>query len=190
VFDHISILLSIIFALAMTHILASATELVWERHNIRFSGLLAVWMTNALLGLLAYWVTIWDLNNVKHWTGLEIALQFFPAIIQYFACSLLSLRREGDKVMDMKAFYQSQRPAIFTAFSLMMVASMVESYAERNNLAGQSPSAWIGVEVPMGLMLVATLVAGWAKPVWLQWIAGLFVFSLEALFLATYAARF
>ena len=38
-------------------------------------------------------------------------------------------------------------------------------------------------------MLVATLVAGWVKPLWLQWIAGLFVFGLEALFLATYAVR-
>ena len=51
-FDHITILLSIVFALAMTHILASATELVWERDNVRFYGLHAVWMVNALLGLL------------------------------------------------------------------------------------------------------------------------------------------
>jgi hypothetical protein len=189
VFDHITILLSIIFALAMTHILASATELVWERHNVRFSGLHAIWMINALLGLLAYWLAIWELTTVKRWTGFEISLQFFPAIIQYFACSLLSLRRDGDKIMDMRAFYEKQRPAIFTAFSLMMIVSMIENFAERNNLAGQGPSDWIGVEVPIFLMLVATVIAGWAKPLWLQWIAGLFVFALEALFLATYAVR-
>ena len=52
-FEHVTILLSIIFALAMTHILASATELVWERHTVRFSGLQTLWMVNALLGLLA-----------------------------------------------------------------------------------------------------------------------------------------
>jgi|HubBroStandDraft_5_1064220.scaffolds.fasta_scaffold149375_2 hypothetical protein len=189
VFDHVTILLSIIFALAMTHILASATELVWARHNVRFYALHAVWMINALLGLLAYWLTIWDLTTVKRWTGLEVALQFFPAIIQYFACSLLSLRREGGEIMDMKAFYERQRPAIFTAFSLMMLVSMIENYAERNNLAGLGPSDWIGVEIPIFLMLVATLAAGWAKPLWLQWIAGLFVFGLETLFLATYAVR-
>jgi len=188
-FEHVTILLSIIFALAMTHILASATELVWERHRVRFSGLHAVWMANALLGLLCYWLSIWDLTTVKRWTGFEIVLQFLPAIVQYFACSLLSIRREGDEIMDMKAFYERQRPAIFTAFSLMMVTTMIQTYAERNNLAGPGPSDWLGAELPIFLMLVATLIAGWAKPLWLQWIAGLFILGLEALFLAVYAVR-
>jgi len=188
-FEHVTILLSIIFALAMTHILASATELVWDRHKVRFYGLHAVWMTNALLGLLIYWLSIWELTAVKRWTGFEITFQFLPAIVQYFACSLLSMRREGDEIMDMKAFYEKQRPAIFTAFSLMMITSMIQTYAERNNLAGLSPSDWIGAELPVLLMLVATVIAGWAKPLWLQWTAGLFIFGLEALFLATYAVR-
>ena len=188
-FEHVTVLLSIIFALAMAHILASATALVWNRDKVRFSGLLAVWMANALLGLLAYWLSIWELTTVKRWTGFEIVLQFLPAIIQYFACSLLSMRREGDEIMDMKAFYERQRPAIFAAFSLMMLTALIQNFAERNNMAGISTFDWIGAEVPIFLMLVATLVAGWAKPRRLQWTAGLFVFGLEALFVATYAAR-
>jgi hypothetical protein len=42
----------------------------------------------------------------------------------------------------------------------------------------------------MLLMVAATVIAGWAKPLWLQWVAGLFIFSLEALFVATYAVGF
>src|ERR1700723_715703 len=99
-FEHVTILLSIIFALAMTHILASATELVWNRGTVGFSGLHALWMVNALLSLLIYWLLIWDLSTIKRWTGLEVALQFIPAIIQYFACSLLSMTRDGGEVMD------------------------------------------------------------------------------------------
>lgn len=179
-FEHVTILLSIIFALAMTHILASAVELVWARRNVRFYGLHALWMANALLGLLAYWLSVWDLAAVKRWTGPEIVLQFLPAIVQYFACSLLSMRRDGDAIMDMKAFYEGQRPAIFTAFSLTMVTAMIQTTADRNNL---------GADVPLFLMLVATLIAGWAKPLWLQWAAALFIFALEALYLATYVAN-
>lgn len=142
-FEHLTVLLSIIFALAMTHILASATELVWERHRVRFSGLQALWMANALVGLLIYWLSIWELTVVKSWTAFEIILQFVPAIVQYFACSLLSMRRDGAEVMDMPAFYERQRPAIFTAFSLMMVTSMIQIYADRNSLAGLNPSDWL-----------------------------------------------
>jgi hypothetical protein len=185
-FEHVTLLLSVIFALAMTQILWSATELVWERDKVRFYGLHAVWMVTALLGLLAYWLTIWDLTTVKRWTGFEIALQFFPAIIQYFACSLLSMKREAGDVIDMKAFYEKQRPAIFTAFSLMWLTAMIPTFADGNNLA---LSGWIGAELPIFLMVVATVIAGWAKPLWLQWGAGLFVFALEALFVATYSVR-
>jgi hypothetical protein len=188
-FEHISILLSIIFALAMTHILASVTELVWERRRVLFSGRHSLWMANALLGLLCFWVTTWDLTTVKHWTGPEIALQFFPAIVQYFACSLLSMRSEGDGAVDMRAFFERQRPAIFTAFSLMWVLSMIQNYADRYSLAGRASYNWIGADVPIALMLVATLMAGWARALWLQWTAGVFIFGLEALFLATYQGR-
>ena len=170
----------------MTQILWSATELVWERGKVRFYALHAVWMVNALLGLLAYWLTLWELSSVKHWTGIEMALQFFPAIIQYFACSLLSMRREGDGTMDMKAFYERQRPAIFSAFALMMIAAMIPTSADVNNL---HLSNWIGAELPIFLMVVATVIAGWAKPLWLQWGAGLFVFALEAIFIVTYSVR-
>ena len=173
----------------MTQILWSATELVWERGRVRFYALHAVWMVNALLGLLAYWLTLWDLTNVKHWTGFEVALQFVPAIIQYFACSLLSMRREGDAIMDMKAFYERQRPAIFSAFALMMVMAMIGIFADRDSLAASSLSDSLGAELPISLMLVATVIAGWAKPLWLQWTAGLFVLSLEAIFVVTYAVR-
>jgi hypothetical protein len=188
-FEHVTILLSIIFALAMTHILASATEFVWERDKVRFYGLHAIWMVNALLGLLIFWLTVWYLATIKRWTGFEIAVQFIPAIIQYFACSLLSMRREGDGIMDMKAFYERQRPAIFTAFALMTFASMVQTFVDRNILAGPGPSGWVGAEIPISLMLVATLIAAWAKPLWMQWTAALFMFSLYAVYIATYVAR-
>jgi hypothetical protein len=145
-------------------------------------------MANALFGLLAYWLSIWELAGVRRWTGSETLLQFVPAIVQYFACSLVSMRREGNDIMDMRAFYETQRPAIFAAFSLMTVVSMIQIYADRKNLVGLSPSDWAGSELPVLLILVAALIAGWAKPLWLQWAAGLLVFGLEALFLAVYAS--
>jgi hypothetical protein len=186
-FEHITILLSIIFALAMAHILASATDLVWYRRNVRFSGLHALWMVNALLGLLAYWISIWELTTIKRWTGFEIVFQFLPAIVQYFACSLLSIKREGNEIMDMKAFYETQRSAIFLAFSLMMALSMIQIYVERSNLSGTALSGWLGAELPVLAMLAATVIAGWAKPLWAQWAAALFVLALETLFVGTYA---
>jgi hypothetical protein len=188
-FEHVTILLSIIFTLAMTHLLATATELVWERDRVRFSGLHALWMVNAMLGLLAYWLTTSELAAIKRWTTFEVFVQFIPAIVQYFACSLLSMRHDNDRIMDMKAFYERQRPAIFSAFSLMMVTTIIGTYAERNIFAEPGAFDWMGAEIPLFLMFIATVIAGWARPAWMQWIAALFIFGLEALFVATYTVR-
>jgi hypothetical protein len=186
-FEHVTILLSIIFALAMTHILASATELVWQRRNIRFYGLHALWMANALLGLLCYWLSIWELAAVRRWTGLAIVLQFIPAIVQYFACSLLSMRREGTEIMDMKAFYERQRPAIFVAFPhddrstsrptrtgttwQGTIRATGRRRASITSDAGRDPDRRLGE---------ATVAAVDCRS---------FIFGLEALFLGIYAVR-
>jgi len=46
----------------------------------------------------------------------------------------------------------------------------IEAYADRYNFAGWKPNDWVGAELfslPLG---VCALLAGWAKPRWLQWV--------------------
>ena len=51
-FQHITVLLSFVFAIALTHLLSSASKLILARDRVRFSGLHALWMLNALMVLL------------------------------------------------------------------------------------------------------------------------------------------
>jgi hypothetical protein len=48
-FEHVTALFSFVYALALTHLLARIAELVVARDRVRFSGLLALGMTNAAL---------------------------------------------------------------------------------------------------------------------------------------------
>ena len=52
VFPHVTILLSFVCAIALTHLLSTTTELVLARKRVRFSGLYAAWMFNTVLLLL------------------------------------------------------------------------------------------------------------------------------------------
>ena len=186
-FEQITILLSFVFAVALTHLLSSATDLVLRRDRAHFSGLLALWMLNALIGLVVNWLSIWQLHIVTHWTVADVLLQFAPAILQYFACSLVSIRVEGDAPLDMPAFYARQRPAFTGAFAAMMMANLIQNYLYRNSTAGISGSDWILEDLLVTLMLAAAIVGGWARPVWLQWAGGLTMCVLESYFLATFA---
>jgi hypothetical protein len=62
VFEHISVLLSFVYALALTHLLSSATELMIARRRVRFSGLYAVWAVNAAALLMSNWVALYTLT--------------------------------------------------------------------------------------------------------------------------------
>ena len=183
-FEHITILLSFVFAIAMTHLLSSATELVLARDRVRFSGLHTVWMANALIGLLVNWLSLGGLVVIRRWTVPDVVLQFAAAIIQYFTCSTLSIRVRDDETVDVPRLFDRQRPVIFAAMAVM---AMIQNYWDRNNTAGLGPTSWIGENLGVLPALIVALVAGWARPLWLQWTAALGMFGLTVWFLAIYA---
>ena len=78
-FEHVTILLSFVFAIALTHLLSTATELVLARDRVRFSGLHTLLMANALLSLVVNWLSFWGLIVIKRWTVTEVLLQFAAA---------------------------------------------------------------------------------------------------------------
>ena len=133
--------------------------------------------------LLINWLSLWLLENIKHWSVGEIMVQLGWAIPQYFTCSLISMPVGSEEVIDMHAFYERQRPVLFSAFAVTYAMSMVANFADRNNLEGWKPGDWIGAELLVLPMLIAALVAGWAKPRWLQWTAAWSALALQSWFL-------
>ena len=57
-FEHVTILLSFVYAIALTHLLSTTTELVLAGKRVRFSALYAAWMFNAILLLLNNWIAL------------------------------------------------------------------------------------------------------------------------------------
>jgi len=170
-FQHITILFSFIFAIAFTHLLASATALVLARRRVRFSVLHAAWMVVASGFLLYDWITLVQ-YSVTRWSIGEVMLQMSWVIPQYFTCSLLSIKVSEVGEVDMHAFFEEQRPAIFSAYIVLSVAILLETYLDRNNMgAGWTPNDWIGADLLTLPALLYSWIAGWAKSKRLQWMA-------------------
>ena len=186
-FEHVTVLLSFVFAIALTHLLTSTTELVWARDHVRFSGLHAVWMASAFVSIAVNWLSFGGLSKLKHWDANEVTLQLIAAVVQYYTCSLLAIRPKEEGTIDLPAFFDRQRPAIFTAFGAMIVMSLIQNYWDRDNYAGLAPNSWILENAFNLLMLILVLIGGLAKPRWLQWVAGLGFLAMTIFFLVTYA---
>lgn len=179
-FEHVTILLSFVYALAVGHLLSSATELMWARDRVRVSGIQCLWMFNALLMLFENWLGMWALSTRTQWDVAEVAIYFVAALVQYFTCSLLSLRPDDDGPIDMPAFFDRQRPLIFTAFFILALINMFENWWDRATFPHADD--WLYADISIAAVLpVAYAIARFARPMWLQWIAG-FVTTAECLY--------
>jgi hypothetical protein len=186
-FQHVTVLVSFIFAIALTHVFSSASQLILARERVHFSWLLSVSMLNAALGVIINWLSLWQLGSLKHWTLGEVLLQLGWVIPNYFSCSLVAMPYSENGVLDMPAFFERQRRVIFSATVALWAMSSLAAYLDRTNLEGSKPNDWIGGELyslPLGICAV---LAGWSKPRWLQWVgvAGLFVQNIAYFVLFT-----
>jgi hypothetical protein len=176
-FQHVSVLVSFIFAIALTHVFSSASQLLLARDRVRFFALLAVSMVNAALGVIINWLGLWELQNIKHWSLAEVLLQLGWVVPNYFSCSLVAMPYSEGGPLDMSAFFERQRRVIFSATLALSVMGGMATYVDRNNFQGWKPNDWIGAELLTLVLAVCAVLAGWAKPHWLKWVGvgGMFV---------------
>ena len=169
-FQHVTVLVSFIFAIALTHVFSSASQLILARERVHFSWLLTISMLNATVGVLINWIGLWDLQHLKHWSPAEVLLQLGWVIPNYFSCSLVAMPCSETGSLDMPAFFERQRRIIFSATLALSVMGGLATYLDRHNFEGWQPNEWISAEL-VGLALgVFAVLAGWAKPRWLQWV--------------------
>ena len=185
-YEQVTVLLSFVYAMALTHLLSSANELVLELRRVRVSGLYVLWMVNALLILIVNWLSFWGLHAIKRWTVFEILLQFSLAMVQYFTCSTLLIRPRNDELIDMGALFEERRAILSSSFIGVWLVSMAINYLDRDVYFGQHPSDWVWPDLILLLVLPFIVITGWARPRWMQWAGGLGVFAAGVQFLVAY----
>lgn len=179
-FEHVTILISFIFAIAVTHLFSSATELIWAHDRVRISWLQIVWMLNALAGVMIGWMGMFYLIKRPSWDAAEVAIVFVGAAVQYFTCSLISLRPKDTGIVDMPAFYARVRPYVGSVFAGSCAIGMFENWWDRALTA----DAWVYANLAVLPMVVCCLLGGWARPLWLQWIGGIGMLLIQSYFFA------
>jgi len=174
-FEHVQLLLSFVYALALTHILASATELVLARDRVRFSGIHALWMVTAVFLLVSNWMALYAISRIQDWSVPQVALLFATAVAQYFTCSLVSPRVVHAHETDMAAFHERHRGVISISFASLSLMAIALNLTE----AGPSPAPrwWITTALLLGTIALA-LTSGLAASAALRRVSGVAFFAV------------
>ena len=169
-FEHVTALFSFVYALALTHLLARIAELIVARERVRFSGLLAVAMTNAVLLVFANWLSLWDLRSIKSWDLASITIQFLFAISVFLICVLVGPKAPDQGSIDLEEFFWRQRPYFYGAVMGCVLLSLLANLAF---LKSSNAALFVKENLTNLPMLVPTVLALISRRRWLQWTAGI-----------------
>ena len=168
-FEHVTALLSFVYALALTHLLARIAELVVARDRVRFSGLLALGMANAVLLVFSNWLSIWDLRSVTTWDLATITLQFLFAVSIYLLCVLVGPKTPDEGRIDLEQFFWRQQPYFYGAVLACVLLALAANLAF---LKSANVSLFVKENLTTLPMLVPALLGLVSRARWVQWVAG------------------
>jgi hypothetical protein len=185
-FEHVTALLSFVYALALTHLLARIAELIVARDRIKFSGLLAVGMVNAVLLVFVNWLSLWDLRSVTSWDLASVAIQFLFAVSVYVVCALVGPKVPDEGVLDLEDFFWRQRfyfyGAIVVCLTLALLANLDFLKAANTSLLVKENLGTIAIMIPS----VAGLIS---RNYIVQWVAGICLLTLTIGFAIMFSSQ-
>lgn len=178
-FDFILVFFSLIYAVALTHILLAATNMIRHRRRLIFSWPHALWMSGVFLLVSVNWLSVWDLRTVPTFNLEVIASNFVLVIGQYFVCALVSPDFLGEDGYDLKKFHARERGTYLGAYLALVIFGFFLNIlaALSYGLAswGQQNAMVIG-------LLAAGFAAAFINRAWVQIAAPLLVIALMIAF--------
>jgi hypothetical protein len=168
-FEHVTALLSFVYALALTHLLARIAELVVARDRVRFSGLLTLGIANAILLVFADWLSLWDLRSIKSWDLASVTIQFLVAISVFLICVLVGPKAPDEDEIDLEDFFWCQRPYFYGAILVTLILSL---FANLDFLKTPNAVLFVKQNLIVLPMLIPTVLALVSRTRWVQWTAG------------------
>jgi hypothetical protein len=167
-FDYVMALLSLVYALALAHVLSRAGAFILARDRVRFSGLQALAMVNAVLQVFLSWLSSWNLHALAEWDLATIAIGFAYAITVYFLCAAAAPDL-GEGPLDLETFYWRNHRIFYGVVALYGVVSLLAALPLLRSLQS---GVVMESELTTLLVFVPCALAIFIPSRWAQWASG------------------
>lgn len=130
-FEYLSVLISIVLGLGLSHVMATAAQLIRYRSAVRFYTPFLLWLVLLFLIHLQIWWAVFELRSVEQWTFVGFALILTVPTIAFMVSVLLTPDFDRETVIDLRARYLEHRRWFFGLFALLPLASLAQEQAIR-----------------------------------------------------------
>ena len=120
-FGYVSVILSVVIGLGLSHLLSGAVELFKARRNVRFYWVHLLWVVLIFVGHIFLWWTMWNLRLIRSWNFFSFLLVLLGPVLLYVAAAFLIPKVNAGEPIDLSDyFYENHSPffsvnAAFTA---------------------------------------------------------------------------
>jgi hypothetical protein len=125
-FSFLSVLLSIILGLAITHVLSAVGRLVHNRTHVKVYWPVGVWIVVLLLVYVQSWWASFGLRSHTDWSFLTFLVILIQSIAGYMLAALLLPEYSSERPVDMRVDYYRQAPWFFATIVVATIASVMK----------------------------------------------------------------
>jgi hypothetical protein len=126
-FEFVSVLASVLFAMAIAQILNGVARTVRRRAQVEWCWLHSLWLVNLFLFIASDWWSIWDFRELS-WTFPSFFYLLIPPTLLFFAGSLLTPEFEGSKKVSLEEHFQTVRSAFMWVLLAFMLLVAVDGF--------------------------------------------------------------
>lgn len=130
-FDYLSVLISIVLGLGISHVLSTAAQLVRYRSAVRFYLPSVLWLVLLFLVHVQIWWAVFELRTVRVWSFLGFSLVLALPVIAYLISVLLAPDFDREQTVDLRASFFEHRRWFFALFALLPPLSLLQEVVIR-----------------------------------------------------------
>ena len=124
-FGYVSVILSVVIGLGLSHLLTGVVGLAKARRRVRFYWVHLVWVALAFVGHVFLWWTMWNLRLMKAWDFFSFLLLLMGPVLLFAAAAFLVPKVEPEKSVDLREYFYENRGGFFgtgATFTALMSA--------------------------------------------------------------------
>lgn len=122
-FGYVSVIISVVIGLGLSHLLSGVVELFKVRRRVRFYWVHSLWVGLTFVGHIFLWWTMWGLRYIRAWNFFSFLLLLLAPVLLYVAASFLVPKVEVEASLDLRDYFYQNRAAFFSvnaAFTALM----------------------------------------------------------------------
>lgn len=124
-FDFVSVFFSVILGLGVSHLLASAAQLVKSRTRVQLDWIPSAWAATAFLLLIQAWWGMWSLHSTPSWSyGSFIVLVLYQSAL-YLVSTLVLPDSYAESSESLSVHFGRVRPTLYAAMSVISLSALL-----------------------------------------------------------------